>query len=407
MTDRSGLDTAVKDLMRWDEHIHAFVELCDTNTTMSGSGPLSGITVGIKDIIDVKGLPTRNGSDACHDTKPATGDAQVVAALREAGAWIIGKTTTTEFAFTDPTNCRNPHDLNRTPGGSSSGSGAAVAAGVVDVALGTQTAGSLCRPAAYCGVVGFKPTYGVLPIGGMTPLAPSFDSVGIIASSIALAQRAFDVMATADAAISNTMAAKAICGLWDSDVIVNAETRDALNEAATVFAGLGVSVTDSPLLADVDDIVAAHRTVMHFEAAMSHGRMLSEVRISQLKPKFRAALHVGAAITPKEAAQAAGFLAQAKQEFWDRLADVDIILTLPVPDGPPLIDGTTGFQDWLTPWTVFGGPLVCLPWGMDSLGRPRSVMLAAHPGKDAELLVMAATLERHCPPLPKPQFPDA
>lgn len=407
MTDQSDRDSTIKEIMHWEGHIHAFVELSETETTVADPGPLSGLRVGIKDIIDVKGLPTRNGSDACHDAMPATEDAQVVTALRAAGARIVGKTTTTEFAFTDPTACRNPHNLHRTPGGSSSGSGAAVAAGVVDVALGTQTAGSLCRPAAYCGVVGFKPTYGVLPTGGVTPLAPSFDSVGIITGAVALAQKAFDAMAPSDGATSHAMAPNIICGLWESDVIVNPDTRDALHDAATVFAGLGVSVTDSPLIADVDRIVAAHRTIMHFEACASHGSMLSDARISQLKPNFRKALEAGAAITPAESAKAAAFLAQANQDFWQRLEDVDIVLTLPVPDGPPMIDGTTGFQDWLTPWTVFGGPLICLPWGADSLGRPRSVMLAARPGKDAELLVMAATLERHCPPLSKPQRPDA
>ncbi len=407
MTDQSCQDSIIKDILQWDGHIHAFVELSETETTLPDPGQLGGLTVGIKDIIDVKGLPTRNGSDACHDAVPATEDAQVVTALRAAGARIVGKTTTTEFAFTDPTVCRNPHDLSRTPGGSSSGSGAAVAAGVVDIALGTQTAGSLCRPAAYCGVVGFKPTYGVLPTRGVTPLAPSFDSVGIIAGTVTLAQKAFDAMAPCDGATSHAMAPATLCGLWDNDVIVNADTRDALNDAATVLAGLGVCVADSPLIADVDRIVAAHRAIMHFEASAFHGSMLNDARISQLKPKFRKALEAGAAITPAEAAEAAAFLAQANQDFWQSLADVDIVLTLPVPDGPPMIDGTTGFQDWLTPWTVFGGPLICLPWGADSLGRPRSVMLAAHPGKDAELLVTAATLERHCPPLSKPQLPDA
>ena len=162
----------------WDKQIHAFVALeefsCQDGLSV-GNASLAGLTVGVKDIIDVAGLSTRNGSLTCRQAGPATADAEVVAALRNAGARIIGKTTTTEFAFTDPTNCRNPYDLRRTPGGSSSGSGAAVAAGMVDIALGTQTAGSLIRPAAYCGVVGFKPSYGVLPTVGVTPLAPSFD----------------------------------------------------------------------------------------------------------------------------------------------------------------------------------------------------------------------------------------
>lgn len=155
---------------------------------------LAGITVGVKDIIDVAGVPTRNSGAACAQAKPATIDATVVALLRRAGAHIVCKTTTTEFAFTDPTDCRNPHDVKRTPGGSSSGSSAAVGAGLLDMALGTQTAGSLCRPAAYCGVVGFKPSYGVLSTRGVTPLARSFDTVGIITRSVKLAHQGFVAM---------------------------------------------------------------------------------------------------------------------------------------------------------------------------------------------------------------------
>lgn len=405
MTNQRDHDTLLKEITDWDAHIQAFVDLGGAskdpqNTT---SGPLSGLTFGIKDIIDVAGLPTRNGSDACHGAKLAKDDAPVVAALRSAGAHIIGKTTTTEFAFTDPTGCRNPHDLNRTPGGSSSGSGAAVAAGIVDVALGTQTAGSLCRPAAYCGVVGFKPSYGVLPNIGVTPLAPSFDSVGIIARTVALAVQAFGAMAPSESVASLFDQPKFVSGLWKGDVTPQEDTLTALNDATQVF---GMDSQHSSLPADVDRIVAAHRIVMHYEAADCHGAMLSDARGNQLKPKFLAALRAGALITPAEAQNAADFLTQAKHEFWQRHADVDAILTLPVPDGPPFIDGTTGFQDWLTPWTVFGGPLVCLPWGTDRLGRPRSVMLAAHPGKDAALLDIAAALERLSPPLPRPKLPN-
>ena len=139
--------------MAWEPHIHAFASVPDKEQMAlprdgtADQFSMSGIRVGIKDGIDVAGLPTRNGSEAYRDAPPADQDAPVVAALRNAGASIIGKTTTTEFAFTDATNCRNPYDINRTPGGSSSGSGAAEASGMVDQALGTQTAGDLISPA--------------------------------------------------------------------------------------------------------------------------------------------------------------------------------------------------------------------------------------------------------------------
>ncbi|WP_223423542.1 amidase [Tateyamaria pelophila] len=391
----------------WEHRIHALVALCDTDEgkTHSVHGPLAGVTVGVKDIIDVVGVATRNGSDACKDAPPATKDASVVASLRAAGARIVAKTTTTEFAFTDPTACRNPFDLNRTPGGSSSGSGAAVAAGLVDIGLGTQTAGSLCRPAAYCGVVGFKPSYALLSTIGVTPLSPSFDSVGIIAGTVELARSAFAAMTTSTVQTHDMSSVTAICGLWNTSVVPYADTLAAFNDAATVLATLGLGTEQTTLQADVEQIVTAHRTVMTYEAAMAHGAILSDARADLLKPKFAAGLRSGTAISSDAAARAAEYLAEAKRAFWAGLAGVDVVLTLPVPDGPPLIDGTTGYQDWLTPWTVFGGPLICLPWGLDRLKRPRSVMLAARPGQDAQLLSIAAKLEALGPSRPLPQLP--
>ena len=395
-------DTRVlQNLMQWDKHIHAFVSLCEKGGP--NDGPLAGLTVGVKDVIDVVGVPTRNGSDACKDAEPASQDAAVVAALRNAGARIVGKTMTTEFAFTDPTPCRNPHDLNRSPGGSSSGSGAAVAAGVVDIALGTQTAGSLCRPAAYCGVVGFKPSYGLLPTRGVTPLAASFDTVGIIAASLALAKKAFEAITPTEVRAAEPSSVKGFAGLWQTDAHVDKDASAGLHSAATA---LGLQIDDAPLSADVDAVVKAHRIVMNYEAAQAHGAMLDDVRVDVLKPKFLAGLEAGLKTSPDEAKQAADFLAGARQQFWGALAGTEILLTLPVPEGAPLIDGTTGYQDWLTPWTVFGGPLACLPWGLDRLGRPRSVMLAAHPGQEVQILETAAQLENHSPDLPRPQLPD-
>ncbi|PUB17318.1 amidase [Yoonia sediminilitoris] len=387
-------------LQIWDKHIHAFVTLSNTN---GGTGLLAGIRVGVKDIIDAEGLPTRNGSDACADVPPALTDAPVVARLRAHGATIVGKTTTTEFAFTDPTPCRNPHDLRRSPGGSSSGSGAAVAAGVVDIALATQTAGSLCRPAAYCGVVGFKPTYGLVPTAGMTPLAPSFDTLGIIGRDITTVRRAFDLIVP-DHPPSDQMQIKAISGLWETDVPVGEKWRGALAQAANALSYIGAQVDRRPLIAPVASIVTAHRQVMCAEAFAAHGAMLSDSRAPLLRPKFKAGLEFGRDITPSDFSDARNLLKTERQAFWDRMSDHNIMLTLPVPEGAPLIGDTTGYQDWLTPWTVFGGPLVCLPWGMDQLQRPASVMLAARPGQDRWLLEVAATLEPHAPPISAPNL---
>lgn len=397
--ERTGADQS---LALWEPHINAFVTLCAETAPVDG--PLSTIRLGVKDIIDVAGVPTRNGSEACRDAPVAQKDAAVVARLRGAGARIVGKTVTTEFAFTDPTSCRNPHDLRRSPGGSSSGSGAAVAAGVVDAALGTQTAGSLCRPAAYCGVVGFKPGYGVLPTTGVTPLAPSFDTIGIIAGTVALTQKVFSVFDAGAAAPDRAQTSVAV-GMWQTDVAPDPDTQNAQQGAARALAALGAHVTQRPLSADVAAIVTAHRKIMQFEAFCAHGSMLDDARGGLLKPKFLAGLRAGAGVSAAQAAAAKAALTQAAQAFWAGLEDVDMILTLPVPEGAPLIGATTGFQDWLTPWTVLRGPLICLPWGLDGLGRPRSVMLAARPGRDAALLAMAAQLEQASPGVPAPRLP--
>ena len=412
---RSGRQVSA--LQIWEHHIRSFVELCP-QATGSASKPdnqpkedLTNIRVGVKDIIDVQGMPTRNGSATYLHAEPAAEDASVVASLRRAGARIVGKTTTTEFAFTDPTDCRNPYNLMRSPGGSSSGSGAAVAAGIVDMALGTQTAGSLCRPAAYCGVVGLKPTFGVLPTDGVTPLAVSFDTVGIIAKSVDIARKSFITMVgpthfegSNELGRNNELAV--VRALLPTETLATTETIDAFHDASTAIGNVlnpqSTSIKELAIKANVADIVSAHRTVMNAEAAQTHRPLMQANRVTLLRPNFRAGLEAGAKVSATELEDARGLLSLAREEFWLQLTGVDIVLTLAVPDAAPLMDGTTGFQDWLTPWTVFGGPLVCLPWGIDSLGRPKSIMLAAKPGQDLQLLAMAKCLEPLAPFLPPP-----
>ena len=403
-------------LEQWEEHLHSFVYIPDNlhsgpNTpavnyvdTSRRTVDLSALTVGVKDIIDVQGMPTCNGSEVCSQATPANTDAEVVAALRRAGARIIGKTTTTEFAYTDPTDCRNPYDLNRSPGGSSSGSGAAVAAGLVDMALGTQTAGSLCRPAAYCGVVCYKPSYGRFSTQGVTPLAKSFDTVGIIARSVAVARQGAQAMGLPESTTAQSKSRLASV-LLPTNVLAKPEALDAFTDAFRALKQQYSDIRACKLEIDVDAIVSAHKTVMNAEAAQAHRHLLAPELSQSLRPRFRQAIHAGALISDKELESAREILDAAKQHFWQELYRVDSLLTLPVPDGAPLLDGTTGYQDWLTPWTVFGGPLVCLPWGLDSLGRPRSIMLAGKPDEDMSLLNLAEKLEKRAPMVPGPTLP--
>ena len=183
------------------------------------------------------------------------------------------------------------------------------------------------------------------------------------------------------------------------------DMQDALDQATRVIEAMGCTSQGCVLEADASGIVVNHRIVMNHEAALAHKPLIVNQRLDLLKPKFRAALLAGSSISTDQVDEAAQVLAAAKAGFWNSLSSVDLIVTLPVPDAAPLIGGTTGFQDWLTPWTVFGGPLLCLPWGIDRLGRPLSIMLAMHPGKDAELLAFAQQLEKRAPALPRPTLP--
>ncbi len=400
------MDVVRRRIAEWEPRIRAFATLDEAAFARpdAAKGPLSGIATGVKDVLDVAGLPTRNGSRACDGAGPAQADAPVVAALRAGGADILGKTVTTEFAFIDPTDCRNPHDLTRTPGGSSSGSGAAVGAGVLDLAVGTQTAGSLCRPAAYCGAVGLKPGIGVLPTEGMTPLAPSFDAPGFIARDVQTAAAAF--AACTDSALSARLANGLRLGraLLDPDAPMSDAALSALAEAAEALQGLSLSLTHAATGLSFAAIVADHRTVMLAEAAAAHGHLL-QTAPDRLRPRFAAALAEGRTLDRAEIAAARQRLAAARDRFWDEMDGFDLLLAPPVPDGAPSLDAGTGYQNLLTPWTVFAGPLLALPWGLDALGRPRSVMLAARPGQEALVLAAGAALEPLGPPLPRPALP--
>lgn len=363
----------------------------------SASGPLAGIVFGVKDVIDVKGAPTRNGSAACAGAAPAERDAAAVSALRAAGATFLCKTATTEFAFIDPAPTLNPYDPARTPGGSSSGSGAAVGAGILDLALGTQTAGSLIRPAAYCGAVGFKPGKGALSSDGMTPLSPSFDTIGFIARDAGTAGDAF--IACGGAAPAAPDMSRLCTGLPEADPaapLSPAATR-AVAGAAAALREAGAEARRLAHGIDLSAVVADHRIVMLAEAAALHGARL---RDAPLGPAFAAALKAGAAIDAAERGAALRRLDDARARFWSAAEQYGVLLAPPVPAAAPPRDGGTGYQHMLTPWTVFGGPLLCLPWGADEAGLPLSVMLAAPPGAEAALLGAGLALAALAPPRP-------
>ncbi|MEM1386351.1 MAG: amidase family protein [Pseudomonadota bacterium] len=295
--------------------------------------------------------------------------------------------------------------MDRSPGGSSSGSGAVVGAGLVDLALGTQTAGSLIRPAAYCGAVGFKAGQGVLPMDGVTPLSPTHDTVGVIAGSVDLAETAFQVMRAEEVADAVHPPRRAAWVVLDKNMSVETARQKALEAAVERTGTLVGPVGAMEVTFDIETVVADHRTVMCAEAAVAHSHLLDDTTRSLLKPGFRSALQEGRDVCPTSVAAAIQHLTEVRNTFWSQHANTDIIVTLPVPEGPPVLGASTGFQTWLTIWTVLGGPLLCMPWGLDEAGLPLSVMLAAKPGSDAALLRFGKELVQGAPVTPPPVFP--
>lgn len=407
---RQEIHTLMERIHAWEPSIMAWAYI-DAATTgriadwhMPGAMqdlPLQGIPFGVKDVIDVAGLPTRYGSDAFADAGPAKQDAAIVALLRRAGAIPIGKTRSTEFAFVDPTITRNPFDPRRSPGGSSSGSGAVVGAGLVPFALGTQTAGSLCRPAVYCGATAYKPSLQALPSDGMAPLSPAFDTIGVIAASMPWLLRIFAVVAdgfSLPPAMSAIAARKLRIGLLVSpEQSPGDDMRQMMQTTIGLLRAAGHSVDQSITPVSFAAIIAQHRIVMLAEAA-EHIGAKTRGREALLKPLLRAALQEGRKISAMQKADALVWLAESRADFWRKLADYDLLLAYPVPEAAPLGLGSTGDQSYLTPWTALGGPLVSLPAGQNAQGLPLGILLASPHGTDAALMQAAAAIADILPP---------
>lgn len=352
-------------------------------------GPISGWTLGVKDVLDVAGLPTGAGSPTRAQVAPATADAPAVAMLRAAGAVVLGKTVTTEFATMDPARTANPAAPGHTPGGSSSGSAAAVAAGMADLAIGTQTAGSLCRPAAYCGVAAFKPTRGRVPTTGMVPLAPSFDTLGLMAGDVARLATALRCWDIADAAAPAAPFIGVPLPACHPDL--DAAGAWAIAQASARLRALGAQIVPVRLPFETPHVVALHRRVMAAEAFAAHGALQEDDRVG---PRFRELLGEGAALGPAEVAEARSLLHELGRRCWAGFADLHGLLLPPAPGPAPVGLGSTGPAHYQIPWTAFGGPLAALPCGQTPARFPLGIMLAARPGEDGSLLGLARMLER-------------
>jgi len=381
-TRRAALQSCLDRIRAMDPSIHAWVQVLPQRPT--GNGALADIPFGAKDIMETRGLSTEYGSPI-YKGRIGTADAAIVRELRQRGAILLGKTQCTAFAYRTPAPTRNPHDLEHTPGGSSSGSAAAVAAGMVPFALGTQTRGSVLRPASFCGVTGFKPTYGLFSLEGVLPLAKSLDTLGFFSHTAA------DMLA-----------------LWESLGHSAGQTEDfalgapqpmpevepamaaAFQNVLAVLRKAGVSVRPVAISEMVDKLNEAASTVEAYEGARFHEQRYKEYgsRLAELADLVQKGLR----ISVERYDEARQFIAECKTRMAEMYKATPVIL-VPAATGPaPLGLTSTGDPKMNAPWTALGTPAISIPMPVKT-GLPLGLQLTAEPRQDARLLRAAVRLQ--------------
>jgi len=355
-------------------------------------GPLHGIPVGVKDIFDTADLPTEYGSPIYKGHRPAA-DAACVALARAAGAVILGKTVTTEFATMVPGATVHPRDPRRTPGGSSSGSAAAVAAGMVRFAYGTQTVGSTIRPAAYCGVVGYKPSYGMISRSGMKLGAESLDTVGIIARDVADAALLAAASSMRDDLLEVERVEKPRLGVCRSPNWhhMSAEGIESFESAVERLARKGARIVEKEM--PLDELDAASAIILVYEVARGLAHEVVNHR-SSISPMLLERLDAGEAMQYAQYAKAIAYAAICRWRVRDACSDIDAVLTPSATGEAPLGLDSTGNTAMNRLWTLLHGPCVTVPAGEGPAGMPLGVQLVGLPAGDARTLAVAAWAER-------------
>jgi Asp-tRNA(Asn)/Glu-tRNA(Gln) amidotransferase A subunit family amidase len=358
-------------------------------------GPLHGIPIAVKDLIDTGDMPTGYGSPIYRDHRPAA-DASCVALARAAGAIVLGKTVTTEFATFTPGKTANPRNPEHTPGGSSSGSAAAVADGMVPLAFGTQTAGSVIRPGAFCGCVAYKPSVGLINRTGVKPLADSLDTIGVFARSVEDAAFFTGVLSERPALRHLAVPQQAPrIGLYRTPVWDQAEpaTAAALDAARAALERAGAVVTELAIAPEHEGLDDVQNTIMWFETV----RALAFERLehsAELSPRLAQLIDTGMAIGAEVYDQARARAAEARAGLDAFFGPCDALLVPAAPGEAPAGLGNTGNPIFNRMWTLLGVPCAALPARWAENGLPTAVQLVGRVGADARLMACAAFLER-------------
>jgi len=387
-------------------------------TAGAALGPLHGVPFGAKDIFDSEGLPTAAGFKPYASRVP-TRDAEPIVRLKKAGAILLGKMVTTQFAYADPSRTRNPWDDSRTPGGSSSGSAAGVAARLIPFALGSQTAGSVLRPAAYNGVVGLKPTYGRVSKRGVLPLAWSLDHVGVLARSVsdcalflaAVAGHDPEDPASVPSVIAEPLppmnldapraAAPRLGVVREALQISTDRLREHTLKVASQFEAAGAQVSEVSLGESLDLILAVQHVTMQTELATVHWQLLEQYPGSH-QPRLRANIEVGRLVPGVVYLHAQRLRRRIREAMRRSLDGIDALLLPTAVDVAPGRE-TTGDTSLQAPFSLVGFPSLSLPSGvLESEGLPLATQLVALPWQEATLLQTARWCEAQLPLMPAP-----
>ena len=380
---QAGLQTCLDRIRTMDPAIQAWVQVRPERPT--GNGTLSEIPVGVKDIIETKGLSTEYGSPV-YKGRIGTADAAIVREWRRRGAIVMGKTQTAAFAYRTPPPTHNPHDLAHTPGGSSSGSAAAVAAGMVPVALGTQTGGSVLRPASYCGVTGFKVSYGLLPMEGVLTFAKSLDTLGFFTHTPA------DMLALWEAlGYAVAPAEEFTLGTPEPLPEVEPAMATAFQGALARLTRAGASIRAIDIAGMLNKLSDVNNLVMFYEGARAHRQRFSEYgsRLGDLADLVRRGLEISEA----QYDDARRYIEECKIKVAELYKATPVIL-VPAATGPaPLGLASTGDARMNRPWTTLGTPAISVPMPVAN-GLPLGLQLTADHGQDARLLRAAGRLHQ-------------
>lgn len=388
----AAIAQSVQAIAAREKTIGAFV--CrDDNVRAAAAGPLRGIAVGIKDIIDTSEFPTEMGSKIYRGHRPRA-DAPVVMLLKQAGASIIGKTTTTAFAANDPTPTVNPHNTGHTPGGSSSGSAAAVGAGMIPLALGTQTGGSVIRPASYCGVAAIKPSYRLLPTVGVKCFSWTLDTVGLFAAGVEDLARGLSAMTNRPELLPDAAAKAPRIGVVMQEFAgaPEADSAAALQAATKAAERAGASVRPLALPDIIAEAWHIHSIVQDFEA---HQAFAWEYRTNYdaMPPLLRGRLDESVGITPADYDAARSVSNRARKALRGVFEYVDVLLTFSAPGPAPKGLASTGEPRFNRLWTLMGVPCVNIPGYVAAGGLPVGVQVVARFGDDAGALNVARFVE--------------